>query len=81
MVQRVTVVDGNQIAAENFATLVTGTYVGVGAVMYGLYWLTNYVTPLLLAEDVGLLTYLIAPLSILLSAIFLLVLMMCAISF
>lgn len=81
MVQRVVVVDGHQVAAENAANLLVGTYVGVGAVMYGLYWLTNYLTPLMLAEDVGVLTYLIAPLSIFLSAIFLLVLMMCAISF
>ncbi|RTE86959.1 MULTISPECIES: hypothetical protein [Gammaproteobacteria] len=81
MVQRVVVVDGNQIAAENLSNFVMGTYIGVGALMFGLYWLVGFFTPHFLADDLGLLTYIIAPAAILLSAFFLLVVLMCAISF
>lgn len=81
MVQRVVVVDGNQIAAENVANLIMGTYIGVGAIMYGLYWLVGHLTPLLLANDLGVLSYIIAPAAIVLSAFFLFFVLACAITF
>lgn len=81
MVQRVVVVNGGQDAAENMLNFIMGTYLGVGALMYGLYWLVDYFTPHLLANDLGLLVYIVAPVAILLSAIFLLLVLACAISF
>lgn len=81
MVQRVVVVDGNQIAAEDISNFIMGTYIGVGAIMYGLYWLVGYFTPDLLANDLGLLVYVVAPAAILISALLLLIVLTCAISF
>ncbi len=65
MVQRAVVVDGNADIAAGATNLIMGNYVGIGAIAYGFYWLVGYYAPQLLAGDVGLLTYLIAPAAIL----------------
>ncbi|MEC8010128.1 MAG: hypothetical protein VX185_05085 [Pseudomonadota bacterium] len=57
MSNRVVLVNGNQAAADGAAEFIMGTYVGVGAVLYGVYWLVGYFTPVLLANDLGYLTY------------------------
>jgi hypothetical protein len=62
------------VAADNFSNFVMGSYIGIGAIMYGFYWLVAYFTPGLLADDLGFLTYLIAPAEILLAALFLVIL-------
>lgn len=81
MVQRVVVVDGNQAAAEDLTNFIMGTYVGIGALMYGIYWLIDKFTPRVLSEDLGLLLYIVAPGAILLSAFALIAIILCAISF
>ncbi|WP_226668306.1 hypothetical protein [Microbulbifer aggregans] len=81
MVERVVVVDGRQVAAEGVANVIMGTYIGIGAIMYGLYWLVGFFTPRLLEEGLGILTFLIAPGAILLCAFLLLIVLVAAISF
>lgn len=81
MVQRFVVVNGNQAAAEGLTNFIMGTYVGIGILMYGIYWLIDKFTPGILSEDLGLLLYVVAPGAILLSAVVLIVIILCAISF
>ncbi|GEM_PF-1925392 len=80
MSNRVVLVNGNQAAADGAAEFIMGTYVGVGAVLYGVYWLVGYFTPVLLANDLGYLTYLVTPLAIILSAFLLVGVLVCAVS-
>lgn len=81
MTQRAVIVDSNQIIAEEVTNLIMGTYIGIGAIMYGLYWVVGYFTPRLLHDDLGILVYLMVPAAILLCAFLLLIVLFCAISF
>ena len=81
MSNRVVLVSPNQAAADSAAEFIMGTYVGIGAVLYGIYWLIGYFTPVLLLNDLGILTYIVAPLAIALSALLLVLVLICAISF
>ncbi len=42
MSNRVVLVNGNKAAADGAAEFIMGTYVGVGAVLYGVYWLVVF---------------------------------------
>jgi hypothetical protein len=79
MFQRV--VGGHRALAEDLTKFIMGTYVGIGSLMYGIYWLIDKFTPTVLSEDLGLLLYVVAPGAILLSAFSLIVIILCAISF
>ncbi len=77
MAQQVMLVQRNEELKESIEG-VAGTYLGIGAIMYGLHCLVEYIAPRILADDIGLLVYIVAPLSIFLSLLFLLLVMVCA---
>lgn len=74
--KRVVVVGNNERAAEGVTQGVSdiaATKVGFAVIMYGLCWLIARYTPTLLENDMGVLTYVIAPAAIMLGLFFILV--------
>ncbi|CAH0535087.1 hypothetical protein VST7929_02748 [Vibrio stylophorae] len=72
MTQRVRVVTGEEIAAEDLSNFLTRTVLGGAILCYGLYRVVDWLTLLLLKQDLGIGIYIVAPLGILFSGFFLL---------
>lgn len=80
MNQRIAVVGSAEAVAERLGHWVTGSYVGIGAVMFGLYWLMDHFVPGWVALGIRPLNYLLVPVAIFLCALFLLAVVGCLVA-